>query len=50
MHYKVLSSQDVDELVKFVNDSVTDGWIPLGGIAVSIMNDSGVHYFQAVHK
>lgn len=35
MNYTILQSQDLGKLVQFVNQKMQEGWVPVGGVAVS---------------
>lgn len=52
--YEVVMSISLSELIEIVNNSIKDGWQPLGGITV---NNESVHddsitpnYYQAIVK
>jgi hypothetical protein len=34
MDYKIITATSCDQLAKRVNKAVTEGWVPLGGIAL----------------
>lgn len=35
MNYTILQSQDLGKLIQFVNQKTQEGWVPVGGVAVS---------------
>ena len=48
--YFVIRSNKLDDLVKYVNKSLTEGWQPLGGIGVDGNRRTVSLYYQAVVK
>lgn len=46
--YIVVKSDSVHNLVKDVNEHILQGWIPLGGIALSAEPSMNMHYVQAM--
>ena len=46
--YTVVKSDSVHNLVKDVNEHILQGWIPLGGIALSTEPSMSMHYVQAM--
>lgn len=51
VEYKILSATWKDNLEQFINDSILNGWQPLGGVSVhKIVGASGAEYSQAVVK
>ncbi|MCT3814523.1 hypothetical protein CMT92_07345 [Elizabethkingia anophelis] len=45
MEYKVLSNDNMNELIKEVNEHLLKGWKPQGGVCVL-----GFGYYQAIVK
>lgn len=39
MHYKIITATSCDQLAKRVNKAVTEGWVPLGGIALDASHE-----------
>ena len=49
MKYRVIKRFDFDELKEYVNLAIEDGWVPQGGICVTVNLTSTV-YYQAMIK
>jgi hypothetical protein len=49
MRYRVIKRFDFDELKEYVNLAIEDGWVPQGGICVTVNLTSTV-YYQAMIK
>lgn len=45
MHYTVVESSDLQDLISQVNSHLADGWEPQGGVAVVYSPVSGSWYF-----
>ena len=46
MNYRIVTASSCDRLAKKVNEAVTEGWVPLGGIALDC-NHEGLQDFVA---
>ncbi len=43
MEYTAIKTEDLDHLVEWVNEAISEGWKPLGGVAVTVQYTT--HYF-----
>lgn len=48
--YMILEAQSPDDMREAVKQALTDGWVLLGGVAVTAVGDEGVFYSQALVK
>lgn len=49
MEYTVIENSDLNKLVLHVNDNISKGWKPLGGVSCSIYEDCDVYWYcQAI--
>jgi pentatricopeptide repeat protein len=44
--YMVVLNDDLDKLIKIVNEMIEDGWRPQGGVEVAYSNKN--YFFQAM--
>jgi hypothetical protein len=44
MEYKIIDSRYIQNLIVQVNMEINDGWIPLGGVAITARSESGYEY------
>lgn len=49
MKYDIICYPSVDELIKAVNDKISEGWICLGGVSVGVYGNYYTFY-QAIIK
>ena len=49
IEYDVVDGEDLDEFIAEVNKAISEGWVPLGGIATA-ETAHGPFYYQAVAK
>ena len=50
MKYIILSAETIDELIKQVNAELTNGFIPVGGVAYELKMNGFFCYYQAMLK
>lgn len=50
MEYTILSSDNTDYLQEVVEQYISDGWLPLGGIAVVTYGHTVTCYYQSMTK
>lgn len=48
MEYDVVYASSVEGLIKKVNQMITEGWQPQGGVTVSTQDDTEYYFYQAV--
>ena len=47
MKYKIVTDSDIKKLIDKVNQEISNGWIPLGGISVTLSESDEYCYFEA---
>ena len=47
MKYDVLCAQKIDDLVRYVNQAIAQGWHPQGGVA-TMENFHSTYFYQAI--
>lgn len=50
MQYTVIVAQHASELSRLVNVSISEGWIPQGGVSSMVDNGMFIEYCQAMTK
>lgn len=49
MEYNVIKGENLEDLINSVNELLSDGWIPQGGIS-TVVTGVGVEFYQALVK